>query len=191
MDNAPSYLPMSIRSITKTHHDWDFKLLIDGTGFNSDQLALHEKQVVDELKRRAPARVLNMLPVYRPSAALTAVTAGGRTQTLSAWSRETGIPRSNIRRHLNQGCTAEQAVGMQPTPPHAHSADNLDRAFAATRVLILDGATPLTRRQAALRLGCAIETLNNRMTKYRGPEGVQVTIQLSELLEKSKKYRRN
>lgn len=49
-----------------------------------------------------------------------------------------------------------------------------------SRVLVVEGKQPLTRREAAARLGCAVETLKKRLRSYRVP-GQQVRVHLYEL----------
>jgi len=189
MNHDPQDLPPVMRSITTSREDWVFSVVWDGTNATPEQLKQVELEVVDALRHRAPGRLLNVLPVVRPDTA--GLTAGGRTQSVKAWSRETGVNSVTIATRYQQlGWTPEQAVGLLPPPVRDYTTSALDHAFASARVLILDGNVPLTRRQAAARLNCRVETLTTRLQKYQIANG-QARVQLSELLEKSKKYRRN
>jgi hypothetical protein len=66
-------------------------------------------------------------------------------------------------------------IGLAP-PPLAPAVD----FTAISNVLIIDGNHPLTRREAALRLGCKLETLNKRLRKYR-VTGRQVRVRFYDL----------
>jgi len=190
MNRNPQNLPPLMRIITQSRHDWEFKVVIPLVDPTSEQLELVEQQVVDALRQQAPARLLNLLPVARPDTA--GLTAGNQTKSLNQWSRDTGIPRATIATRYQQlGWTPEQAVGLHPPPVRDYTTEHLDATFARSKVLILDGNVPLTQRQAAVRLGCRQDTLSIRLMNYRASNGTQASVQLSELLEKSKKYRKN
>lgn len=44
------------------------------------------------------------------------ITAGGITQSMTEWARDTGIPYETIRGRIAAGNTPEQAVGLEPVP---------------------------------------------------------------------------
>lgn len=103
------------------------------------------------------------------------LTVAGRTQSLRAWARETGIPHQTVCYRFRQGWPPEAIIGRAP-PPSPPQTD----FRALSKVLILDGRRPITRREAAARLGCKPETLAKCLRKYQ-VDGTQVLILLSEL----------
>jgi hypothetical protein len=187
MNQDRQNLPPSIRDLTAAREDWDFVVLWDGTGQPSALLQLRENEAVAHLRQRDPARCLNTLPVQRADNA--GFTAGGRTMSFNAWSRETGIARATIAMRAQQlGWTPEQAVGIDPPPVRDHTAEHFDHSISVARVVVYDGDTPMTRRRAAERLGCKLDTLTRRLLKYQIPDG-QARVQLRDLQALSDRWR--
>lgn len=184
-------LPLRLRELGGDRNDWEFSVLKLLPFATHDELIALETRAIAHARRAAAAKILNA--VQATTRASPGISVGGEVRSLREWQAVTGVPKETIRTRLKVGWTPREALGYDNyTSKAADYAAVRARKhfFAQSAVVVYDGDTPLSRSQAASRLGCRPDSLRERLRRYRMP-GFQGQVQLSELKALSDKYRRN
>lgn len=190
MKRNPQNLQPNIRALSCNPRDWTFTILWDGTNATSEELEAQERRAVVLLWAKRSSCLLNIIPVQR-SDNLSGFTAGGRTMSINAWSRLTGIPRATIALRIQRlGWPPEQCVGLVERPPRDYKLSvSREQALGMMGTIIFDDSgNPMLISEAAVVLGCRSDTLARRLANRRGGRNDRGSITLAELRAGSEKY---
>jgi transcriptional regulator with GAF, ATPase, and Fis domain len=113
-----------------------------------------------------------------------------RSQSLSAWSLELGLPAATLRWRVRAGWSDAEVLG-QVEHPRDRQQEQAASALEATNVVVVEEGRIVGRSEAARRLGIKKASLVYRLRQYRRPDGRQAEVSFVSLAERSRQIPRD